>query len=71
MNIIRPTKAGQIVQYSQPVSEEEEVLFFEVVELHTEGIERAHIRAINANLALPPIEIVKLSDLKVIEIENS
>jgi DNA-binding XRE family transcriptional regulator len=67
-NIMEPTKAGQIVKFHTPLSDEDHKQLFVVLEIfEDEEKSRADIKALNTGLPFPPVNKVKLSDLEVVK----
>ncbi|KGO85982.1 hypothetical protein Q765_13030 [Flavobacterium rivuli WB 3.3-2 = DSM 21788] len=69
---MNPDKSGQIVKFHLPIKGENPEQVYVILELHKD-VERprAKIQALNTGLAFPPINIVPLEDLEVIEVSTA
>jgi hypothetical protein len=64
----RPTHAGQIVKFHTPQDDEEAKMRYVTLEVHDgDDRPRAHIRAVNSGLSIPPVNVVRLGDLVVVD----
>jgi hypothetical protein len=67
--IMIPSKPGQIVQFNSHFEGENPEQQYVVLELHQDvDIPRAKIKALNTGLPFAPISVVKIEELKVIEV---
>ena len=68
MNIV---KEGKIVKFHTPLADENPNQLYVVLEVIEDGERsRAEIQALNTGLPYPPINKVRLNDLKVVEVET-
>ena len=68
-DIMEPKKAGQIVKFHTPLSDEDPNQLYVVLEIfEDEERSRADIKALNTGLPFPPVNKVKLSDLEVVKV---
>jgi hypothetical protein len=68
LDIIRPSKNGQIAKFHTPLPEENPDQLYVVLEVIEDDVRpRAQIKALNTGLAFPPINTVRLGDLHVVE----
>ena len=67
-----PNKPGQVAKYHTPMEGENPEQVYVILELH-EDVERprAKIQALNTGLAFPPVNIVALDNLEVIEVSTT
>lgn len=66
-----PTKAGQIVRFHTPLSDENPEQLYVVLEvIDDDERPRADIKALNTGLSFPPINTVRLNDLEVVEVNT-
>jgi hypothetical protein len=69
--IMIPTKSGQIVQFVSHLEGEEVEQQYVVLELHQDvDTPRAKIQALNTGLPFAPISVVKITDLRVVEVST-
>jgi len=69
---MKPNKTGQIAKFHSPIEGENPEQMYVVLELY-EDVERprAKIQALNTGLAFPPVNIILLEDLEVVEVSTS
>ena len=67
-----PNKIGQVAKFNTPLPDENPNQLYVVLEIK-EDVERprADIKALNTGLAFPSINTVRLSDLKVVEVDTA
>ena len=58
-------EAGQIVRFHTPMEGEDPNQLYLVLEVHKDGIPRAHVQALGTELSFPPVNVVKLNDLEL------
>ena len=64
-------KKGQIVKFHTVKEDEDPKMLYVVLDLAVDGDRpRARIVAINSSLRFPPINVVRLGDLEVVELET-
>ena len=69
---MKPSKSGQIAKFHSPIDGENPEQVYVVLELH-EDVERprAKIQALNTGLAFPPVNIVPVEDLEIVEVNTT
>ncbi len=68
---MKPNKQGQIVKFHTPLEGENPEQLYVVLEIiEDDERPRADIKALNTGLAFPPINTVRLNDLKVVDIST-
>jgi len=68
---MKPNLEGQVVRFHTPLKSENTMQLYVVLELHTDVENpRVKIKALNTGLPFPPISVVSLSDLEVVEVET-
>lgn len=69
---MKPSKRGQIARFNTPLEGENPEQVYVILELH-EDVERprAKIQALNTGLPFPPVNIVALEDLDVVEVSTA
>lgn len=69
---MKPNKSGQIAKFHTPLEGENPEQIYVVLDVY-ENFERssAKIQALNTGLAFPPINVVLLSDLEVVEVNTN
>lgn len=69
---MKANKEGQIVKFHTPLVDENPNQAYVILEVIEDGHRsRAKIQALNTGLPFPSVSIVKLSDLEVVEVDNS
>ena len=67
-----PTKEGQIVKFHTPLPDENPNQQYVVLEIHLQTDRpRAQIQALNTGLPFPPVSLVAVKDLEVVEADAS
>lgn len=68
---MKPTKKGQIAKFHNHLEGENPEQLYVVLEIIEDGERsRAEIQALNTGLAFPPVNIVRLNDLEVVEVST-
>ena len=68
---MKPTKQGQIAKFHTPLADENpEQLYVVLAVIEDDERPRAEIQALNTSLAFPPINMVRLNDLEVVEVST-
>lgn len=69
---MKPNKPGQIVKFHTPLEGENPEQLYVILELH-EDLERprAKIQALNTDLPFPPINVVLVNDLEIMQVNTS
>lgn len=66
---MRPNKIGQIVRFHTPLPDENPNQLYVVLEVvEDDKRPRAQIRPLNTGLSLPPVNLVNLNDLEIVEV---
>jgi len=65
---MKPSKVGQIVKFSNPMSDEDPNQLYVIIEIIDDDVRpRSQIRALGTGLSFPPINMVKTNDLVVVQ----
>lgn len=68
---MKPSKSGQITKFHTPLEGENPEQLFVILEINNDiDRPRAKIQALNTGLPFPPINIVLIEDLEVIEVST-
>ena len=69
---MKPIKTGQITKFHSPIIGENPEQVYVILELHKDlERPRAKIQALNTGLPFPPINIVSIEDLEVVEVSTT
>lgn len=66
---MKPTKVGQVAKFHTPLADEDPNQLYVILEIKGDDASaRVDIKALHTGLSFPPINTVKLDDLKVVEL---
>ncbi|KQO20836.1 hypothetical protein ASF10_14710 [Flavobacterium sp. Leaf82] len=69
---MKPSKEGQIVKFHTPLDHEDPSQLYVVLEIIEDGERsRAKVQALNTGLKFAPVNMIKLIDLEVTQVDNS
>lgn len=69
---MKPSKEGQIVKLHTPLDNEDPSQLYVVLEIIEDGERsRAKVQALNTGLTFAPVNMIKLIDLEVTQVDNS
>lgn len=69
---MKPIKTGQVAKFHSPLPDEDPNQKYVILEVMEDDLKsRAKIKPLNTNLTFPPVNIVSLDDLEVVEVETS
>jgi transcription antitermination factor NusG len=67
---MKPTKIGQITKFHTPLEGEDPNQLYVIISLIDDERPRAEIQALNTGLPFPPINLVSLNDLEIVEVNT-